>query len=187
MAKTIQYTQADREKYQVVTELLNLEALDVVGQNYDREQCLHELYCVPRWDVALCPECLHISEQVHDYPGQRRIHDAPLRGEKVVLVFDSKRFYCSHCKRPFTQTIADVAPNCTYTVRLYEEITDPQRKQDVATLAELYGIGYKTVESMLLKAGEAKLEERRAHAIQVTRLGVDEIAQKKDTAILSSF
>ena len=80
-----------------------------------------------------------------------------------------------------------MAPNCTYTVRLYEEITVPQRKQDVATLAELYGIGYKTVESMLLKAGEAKLEERRAHAIQVTRLGVDEIAPKKDTAILSSF
>ena len=78
-----------------------------------------------------------------------------------------------------------MAPDCTYTHRLYEEITNPKRKQDVATMAELYGIGYKVVERMLLKAGEAKLADRRQEPLQVTRLGIDEIAPKKATAILS--
>ena len=183
MAKTIDYTQAEREKYQLVTELLGLEELDVVGQRYDRENCLHELYCAARWDVALCPKCLQLSDRIHDYPKRRRIHDAPLRGEKVILVFDSRRFECSHCKQPFTQGIADVVPDCTYTYRLYAEITNPKRKQDVATMAELYGIGYKVVERMLLNAGESKLAERRNESLQVTRLGIDEIAQKKGTAI----
>jgi transposase len=186
MSKTIEYTQAEREKYKMVTELLGLEGLDVVGQSYDRESQTHELYCVARWDVALCPKCLQLSESVHDYPKRRRIHDAPLRGEKVILLFDSRRFDCAHCKKAFTQEIADVASDCTYTHRLYEEITNPKRKQDVATLAELYGIGYKIVERMLLKAGESKLADRRKAALQVTRLGIDEIAQKKATAILSS-
>lgn len=186
MAKTIDYTQADREQYQLVTELLGLEELDVVGQRYDREKRLHELYCAARWDVALCPKCLQLSERIHDYPKRRRIDDAPLRGEKVLLVFDSRRFYCDHCRQPFTQEIADVVPDCTYTYRLYDEITNPKRKQDVATLAELYGIGYKVVERMQLNAGESKLAERRDEPLQVTRLGIDEIAQKKATAISSS-
>lgn len=186
MAKTIDYTPSDREKYQIVTELLRLEELDVVGQRYDSEKGLHELYCAARWDVALCPKCLQVSNKIHDYPKQRRIHDAPLRGENVLLVFDSRRFECKHCEQPFTQEIADVMPECTYTRRLYAEITNPKRKQDVATLAELYAIGYKVVERMLLNAGEAKLAERRTEPLQVTRLGIDEIAQKKDMVISSS-
>jgi transposase len=186
MAKTVDYTSSDRKKYQLVTELLGLEELDVIGQRYDKEKRLHTLYCAPRWDIAICPKCLQLSQRVHDYPKQRRIHDAPLRGEKVVLVFDSRRFDCEHCKQPFTQEIADVVPDCTYTHRLYDEITNPKRKQDVATLAELYGIGYKIVERMVLNAGEAKLAERRSMPLKVTRIGVDEIAQKKDTAISSS-
>lgn len=186
MAKTIDYTPLDREKYQLVTELLGLEELDVVGQRYNREKRLHELYCAARWDVALCPKCSQLSQKIHDYPKQRQIHDAPLRGEKVLLVFDSRRFDCEHCKQPFTQEIADVVPDCTYTHRLYGEITNPKRKQDVATMAELYGIGYKIVERMLLNAGEAKLAERRTEPLRVTRLGIDEIAQKKDTETSSS-
>ena len=85
---------------QLVTELLGLDELDVVGRRYDRDKGQHELYCTARWDVALCPNCLQLSDQIHDYPKQRRIHDAPLRGEKVLLVFDSRRFYCQHCQRP---------------------------------------------------------------------------------------
>jgi transposase len=186
MAKTIDYTPSDREKYELVTDLLGLEELDVVDQRYDRANRLHELYCAAQWEMALCPKCLQLSNRIHDYPKQRRIHDAPLRGEKVLLIFDSRRFDCEHCKQPFTQEIADVVPDCTYTYRLYEEITNPKRKQDVATMAELYGIGYKIVERMLLNAGEAKLAERRNEPLQVTRLGIDEIAQKKDTVISSS-
>jgi transposase len=185
MAKTTYSTPADEEKYQVVTELLGLEELVVVGQRYDKENRVQELHCDYRWDICVCPKCMELSTKIHDYPKQRRIHDAPLRGEKVVLVFDSRRFYCESCKQPFTQEVADVVPNCTYTHRLYQEITDPKRKQDVSTLAELYGIGYKVVERMLLNAGESKWADRRQEPLQVTRLGIDEIAQKKDTETTS--
>lgn len=168
-----------------MTELLGLEELVVVGQRYDKENRVQELYCDYRWDISVCPKCMELSTKIHDYPKQRCIHDVPLRGENVVLVFDSRRFYCELCKQPFTQEVADVVPNCTYTHRLYQEISDPKRKQDVSTLAELYGLGYKLVEGMLLNAGKSKWVDRRQAPLQVTRLGIDEIAQKKDTEITS--
>jgi transposase len=121
-----------------------------------------------------------MSDELHDYPKQRRIHDTLLRGEKVVLLFDSRRLKCRHCRKPFTQEVRDVVPECTYTYRLYEEVADPKRKQDVSTMAAHYGLGYKLVESILLKAGEAKLEARRKEPHQVTQLGIDEISEKKD-------
>lgn len=183
MAKTIEYTQADVEKYKIVTEILGLEDLDIVNQRYDRETETHELYCCNRWDIGVCPSCLQISDELHDYPKERRIHDTLLRGEKVVLVFDSCRLNCSHCRKPFTQEVRDVVPECTYTYRLYEEIATPKRKQDVSTIAELYGLGYKLVESILLKAGEAKLETRRKEPLQVIQLGIDEISEKKGMGI----
>lgn len=181
MPKTIKYSKSDIEKYQIVSEILGLEDLDIVDQKYDKETDTREFYCCHRWDIGVCSECLQISDDLHDYPKQRRIHDTLLRGEKVVLLFDSRRLKCNHCRKVFTQEVRDVVPECTYTYRLYEEIANPKRKQDVATMSELYGVGYKLVESILLKAGEAKLEARRQEPLQVTQLGIDEISEKKDT------
>jgi len=185
MTKTIYFTEEDRKSYSLLTEILGLDDLDVIAKKVDDKNVL-TLYCASRWDVAVCPDCGEISQSLHDYPKQRCIHDAPLRGQKVLLVFDSVRFDCDTCKKAFTQPVRDVVPNCTYTQRLYEEISEPKRKQDVATLAEIYGIGYKIVESILLKAGEAKLAARRDAPIAVEHLGVDEISKKKDKATICS-
>lgn len=180
MAKTIRFTETDRKKYSVLTSILGLKDLDVVGEAEVRPGDSVRLYCASRWDVGLCPNCLQLSHQVHDYPKQRKIHDAPLRGQHLVLLFDSVRFDCEPCGKPFTQSIQDVVSECTYTQRLYEEVSNPKNKQDVATLAERYGIGYKTAESILLKAGEEKLIRRQDEPIKVEHLGIDEISKKKD-------
>lgn len=179
MTKTIHFKEKDRESLGILTEILGLQDLDVVANEIDAEKDVLHLYCTSRWDVAVCPECHQLSEKVHDYPKQRQIHDAPLRGQKVTLIFDSVRFDCKACKKPFTQPVRDVVPDCTYTQRLYEEISNPKRKQDVSTLAELYGVGYKIVESILLKAGEAKLSARRVQPLEVAHLGIDEISKKR--------
>ena len=180
MAKTIQFTEANRKKYSVLTNVLGLKDLAVVGEAEVHPGDPLHLYCASRWDVGMCPNCLQLSHQIHDYPKQRQIHDAPLRGQHLVLVFDSMRFDCEQCRKPFTQSIQDVVSECTYSQRLYEEVSNPKNKQDVATLAERYGIGYKTVESILLKAGEEKLIGRQDEPIKVEHLGIDEISKKKD-------
>lgn len=187
MPKTINYTQKDIDKYGLVTEILGLKDLSVVNQRYDKETDTREFYCCHSCHIGICPKCLEISKELHDYPRQRRIHDTLLRGEKVVLLFDSRRLECGHCGTSFTQEVRDVVPECTYTYRLYEEIADPKRKQDASTIAEHYGVGYKLVEDVLLKAGEAKLEARRNEPVKVTKLGIDEISKKKDMGDMPSY
>jgi len=159
--------------------LLGLEDLDVVGNEYDPISDILFLSCVHRWDVALCPRCGHITDELHDYPKQRHIHDAPIRGQKTVLLFDSRRFKCGRCKKPLTQPVRDVVPECTYTYRLEAEISDPSRKQDVGTIAQLYGVGYKLVERIILQYGEKKENDRRKDPLSIVHLGIDELSQKK--------
>ena len=179
MARTISYTDEDVENYQILTEVMQLEDLVVVNERYEKESNTRYLYCGIKWHIGLCPECGATSNTVHDYLRQREVHDVLLRGQKVKLVFDCVRLNCNECDKVFTLKVKDVVKNCSYTERLYEEISNPARKQDVSTLAKLYGVGYKLVESIMLKAGEAKLEQRREEPIKVKRLGIDEISQKK--------
>jgi len=179
IAKTINATQAEIETHRSLTEMLQLEDLVVVGQEYDEAEEIILVICEPRWPARVCPECGQVSDQVHDYPRQRAVQDAPIRGYRSQVVFDMRRFWCEYCEGVFTEAIRDVVPNCTYTYRLMQEVTNPRRRQDVATLAEVYGLGYKLVEGMLLKAAEEKLVQRAKEPVKVTHLGVDEIANRK--------
>lgn len=159
--------------------MLQLRDLLVVAQEYDEYQELIRVICVPRWSISVCPDCGQVSDRVHDYPRQRAVHDAPIRGCPSQLVFDMRRFWCAGCQRAFTEEIRDVVSNCTYTYRLMAELANPRRRQDVATLAEIHGLGYKLVEGILLRAAEEKLADRADRPLRVTHLGIDEIANRK--------
>jgi transposase len=158
---------------------MGLIDLDIVRHESDEEEKIIDLICIPRWEVGVCPECRNVVVENHDYPSQRQIHDTPARGFQVRLVFDVHRLKCDHCHTVFTMRIRDVVPDCTYTYRLAEWISNPERKQDVQTLSQTSGLGYKLVESMLLKAAEEKLTRRANDPVQVKKLGIDEISKHK--------
>lgn len=179
MAKSIEASQKEIEEHESLTKALGLKDLDVVKQEWDEQGQRLLLYCVPSWGVGLCPQCGHLSTDIHDYPEQRQIDDAPLRGQKTQLVFDVHRLRCEVCKCVFTLRLRDVVADCSYTYRLAELIADPSRKQDVQTLSRVYGLGYKVVESIVQKAAEAKLKERQKQPIQVKQLGIDEQSNRK--------
>lgn len=179
MAKSIKATTEDVITHQALTQAMGMIDLDVVKQEWDEAEKILYLYCLPRWGVDICPECGVLATRIHDYPEQRHVHDAPLRGNKVLLVYDVHRLRCEHCQHVFTLRIRDIVSDCTYTKRLAEEISDPERKQAVQTLCRLYRIGYKTVESILLKASEAKLRQRQDSPVVVKQLGIDELSNRK--------
>lgn len=179
MSKSIMASEEAIEKYQSLTEILSLEDLVIVGQEFDEFEERYYFLCVSKWQIAVCPDCGNVSSEIHDYPKQRRIHDTPVGGYPTCLVFDSHRFTCKSCQKPFTQTIRDVVPECTYTYRLAREIANPRRKQDVASLSYTYQLGYKLVEDILLKAAKLKLEKRSQAPMVIKHLGIDEISQHK--------
>ena len=154
MAKTIYYTEEDIKQYATISDILQFSDLEVVGEEYDPDTNTIKFKCKHSFLIGICPDCGQISNKIHDYPKEREIYDAPIRGCYVKLVFNSMRLKCGFCKKPFTLSVEDVVPNCTYTYRLAEIISDPARKQDIMTLSRVYGIGYKTAESMIFKAIE---------------------------------
>ena len=179
MAKTIEANSEDIRSHEALTQAMGLLDLDVVKQEWDDAEEILFLFCVPRWGVDICPECGQLASRIHDYPEQRHIHDLPLRGVKTMLVFDVHRLRCEHCRHVFTLRLRDIVADCTYSKRLAQEISDPTRNQDVATLSRVYRLGYKTVESILLKASEAKIAERQNNPLLIKQLGVDEQSNRK--------
>ena len=179
MAKTIYAGPGDIAAHQSLTDALQLQDLSVVKHEYHDITHTLLVFCVPTFQIAICPDCGGLCASIHDYAKQRTIHDAPIRGQQTRLVFDSCRVWCERCRQPVPVLIRDVVPECTYTYRFLEEVTNPRRKQDVATLAETYGVGYKLVEGMLLKAAELKEAHRLESPLQITRLGIDEFSNCK--------
>ncbi len=179
MAKIIYATKVEIQLHKNLTEVIGLQNLDIVSYEFDEINDRTMLICVPRWPVAVCPDCGHLSSDIHDYPNQRAIHDSPIGGRPAVLVFDSRRLECPHCGNIFTEVISDVVGSCSYTYRLMAEIADAERKQAISTLAATYQLGYKLVENIILKAGEAKIADREKEPVQVKDLGIDEISLHK--------
>ena len=179
MMRPIPFTEISKPNYADMSDILQFEDLQIIGSEFDKENNTIIFYCEPRFEIGVCPECGELCDKVHDRSRERRVHDAPIRGCNVLLVFKSTRLKCGRCEHIFTLPIRDIVLNCTYTYRLAEEIANPKRKQDVATLARIYGLGYKTVESILKKAAEAKLNRRKDNPIRVVRVGIDEISNKK--------
>ncbi len=85
---------------QALTRLLDLAEFKVTGVEYDaRLGCLIVL-CQHVWDVAVCPDCQHLSTQVHQYH-RRVVRDLAWAGHCCYLKFSARRFQCAHCRRPF--------------------------------------------------------------------------------------
>ncbi len=179
MTKFIYATEAKIQAHKSLTEVIGLQDLVIVSHEFDEIKDRIMLICAPRWPVAVCPDCSYLSFDIHDYPNQRTVHDTPIGGRPAALVFDSRRFKCAHCGQIFTEVIGDVVGSCSYTYRLMAEIIDAKRKQAVATLAASYQLGYKLVESIILKAGAEKIESRKKEPIKVKHLGIDEISLHK--------
>jgi transposase len=68
-------------------------------------------------DCEVCPKCATLSGQVHSRR-KVRIKDEPLRNKAIVLFIEKRRFYCEHCKKPFTEPIPGIKKGARSTQRL---------------------------------------------------------------------
>lgn len=58
-------------------------------------------------EFEVCPKCANPSSVIYDHRFVK-IHDAPVRGNDVWLKIKKRRFFCKHCKKPFTEPISGV-------------------------------------------------------------------------------
>lgn len=66
--------------------------------------------------VEICPKCATPSHSRYDYRWIT-IKDAPVRGSSVKLRIKKRRFYCKHCRKPFTEPVQGISKGQRTTQR----------------------------------------------------------------------
>lgn len=69
----------------------------------------------------VCPKCANPSSSVYDHRIVQ-LKDAPLRGTSVYLRVKKRRFYCHHCRKPFTEPVQGVGKKHRSTQRYRKEV-----------------------------------------------------------------
>ncbi len=159
-----------------LTTLLALPELSVTRLEYDANRDLLLVLCHPQDDVAVCPTCDSVTTQVHDRQ-ERWVRDLPWAGNHCALVIPARRFRCDHCRRPFTERLAAIAPHARCTRRYEDHLVEQCRGTTIQAVHRREGLGYKAVEGLYYRL--AAQRHRATPVSPVRRLGIDEIALRK--------
>lgn len=90
----------------VLTKLLGIASLIVTMYALRREgdyEVLH-LICAHRNDIAICPKCGTMSDDIHEET-ERCIRHLDIWGKRTFLHFSSRRFKCDQCGKEFTEEL----------------------------------------------------------------------------------
>jgi transposase len=149
-----------------LTRVLGLPEFVVTALEYDERLDCVVVRCDHVRDTARCPGCGTWSPHPHQYES-RAVRDLALAGRRCSLEFASRRFKCTHCRRPFTEVLEAVAPQARRTRRYEVYLFDQCRSSTLQDVARRERLGYKTVEGLYYR--QAAQQE----------LTIDEIALKK--------
>ena len=165
-------------KDSALTELLGIPALIITMFALRREgdhEVLH-LWCAHREDIAICPRCGAISDNVHDEE-HRCVRHLDIWGKKTFLHFLSRRFKCNQCGKPFTEELPFVEAHRRQTSafewHIYESCISSNRKK----IAIQERLSQSTVRDIFNRWAQSKAN--RSGNILTRILGIDEISLKK--------
>jgi transposase len=124
---------------------------------------------------AECPRCGKRSAHLHtNY--RYNIEDLPWNEELVILRINRRQFWCQGCGRVFSEELAFVKKNRSYTKRLADQIVSQVLGSSIHSVAARTGMSDEQIETMLKDAGEEYLPKTPKG---LKYLGIDEIAVVK--------
>jgi transposase len=165
-----------QETQEALTILAGISDLRVVG--YERDEGMEEIIwlCESVHQYGVCPRCQQVASRVHD-ERVRVKRDLSVFGLHSYLEYKQRRFYCEHCRRPFTEQLSGIPVGGRYTARYERYIYQPYKESSIQTIHRQEGLGYKAAEGIFYRQATAALQE--STVTLVSRLGVDEISMKK--------
>jgi transposase len=165
----------------VLTSLLDLEGYEVVAVKKDRVLKVRRLSVVPTEVACLCPRCNRATADRHTHRDLDFV-DLPMGGWKTELVVREWQFYCEVCDKFFTPCPKGFAEGTYVTMRLLDRLAELVKQGDVSSAAKFFGLPEKTAERWYYDYLERRQQGPVKGLKPVTRLGIDELSQKKDTA-----
>lgn len=146
----------------ILNKLLGISKLQVTRSEFASEEQII-LFIESTVPVASCPECGHISNQVHDLSEVQLIRDLPIAERRCYLSYQARRFKCEHCQKTFVERVEWKRPNVSYTGRYERHVYQRVRRESVSQVAQDEGLSEEAIQSIF--EHRAKKRSRR----EVTR------------------
>ncbi|GAB4577276.1 MAG: hypothetical protein Fur0022_00070 [Anaerolineales bacterium] len=159
--------------------LLGLPGMVVTEYALEKQEeaceILH-IYCQPEHEIAQCPRCSQVSQEVHEET-ERSIRHLDIWGKITYVHFAARRFDCGNCKKPFTESLSWIEAkrreSSPYELHVYEQCKDTA----IEAVAVKERLHPETVR--LIFKRWAKRAEKEHVRPWVRCLGMDEISLRK--------
>jgi transposase len=122
-------------EYPVLTELLNLSNVKVVHYQLLGQYGIN-LFVEPTIEMALCPDCGHASETLHDVGEAQMIRDLSIWDRRCWLGLRPRRFQCATCQDTFVERLVWREAGRDYTIRYEQHIYQRARNEPINQIAK---------------------------------------------------
>lgn len=160
--------------YEVLTQLLAIPNYRVVGVEMTQDTITLDIQSTLKG--AECPRCGVYCTDLHEnHP--RTVRDLPISGKACYLRFVRRRFFCSHCRDPFSESLSFVQERRDYTKRYQAWIFHQVKEDNITAVQRLEDLTYDQIESIFLTEARARIPANPFANLK--RLGIDEISLRK--------
>lgn len=160
--------------YEILTQLLSIPNYKVVGVEMADDTITLDIEST--LDGAECPRCGTYCTDLHEnHP--RTVRDLPISGKACYLRFVRRRFFCSHCRDPFSESLSFVQERRDYTKRYQAWIFHQVKENNITAVQRLEGLTYDQIESIFLTEARERIPANPFANLK--RLGIDEISLRK--------
>jgi transposase len=170
---------------QVWTDLLALPGYDVVHCQAEPDCRHYRLTVAPQQRVGVCPACGTVTDNVHQTRHRDRIRDLSISGYTVDLQVRVPQFQCHACGGCFTPAVPFLAEAAHATERFLEHAAQLVRRSDLANAAAFLGMPERTLGHWYYDYLQRRPQPSGQKVQPVRRLGIDELALKKNTGSTS--
>jgi transposase len=142
-------------EYPIPSELLGLPNMQAVSYQITSTERI-EVLIESSLEAAVCPECQHLSTQIHDTAEPQMIRDLAIWDRQCWLRYAPRRFACATCHKTFVERVAWREPGLAYTVRYAQSIYQRTRREDLAQIAHDEGLSQDTVRSIFERGAKKR-------------------------------
>ena len=131
----------------ILNKLLGIQNLQVL-----RADCVGEdqinLIVESTLPVASCPDCGHLSAQVHDLSDVQMVRDLPIAERRCYLSYRARRFKCEPCQKTFVERLEWKRTGFSYTERYERQVYQQVRRQTVSQVAHDEGLSEEATQAI---------------------------------------
>jgi transposase len=160
--------------HEILTQLLSIPNYKVVGIEMTEDTITLDIESTLKG--AKCPRCGAYSTNLHEKL-PRTVRDLPISGKACYLRFVRRRFFCSRCNKPFSESLSFVQERRDYTNRYQERIFHQVKENNITAVQRFEDLTYDQIESIFL--AEARQRIPANPFANLKRLGIDEISLRK--------